>query len=132
MNPSEASDAVFLEVLYRGGELLQQGQVPEARDHLERAYQMRPGDEKAKNLLGLAYFKLGDFVRAGGTGAVSGVSSIFPRPFLDLADALRRGDDDAAAAAQERVEQAVAAANGADIALLQAGLSLQGLPAGPT
>ena len=64
VNPAEASDAAFLEVLYRGGELLQQGQVTEAREHLERAYQMRPGDEKAKNLLGLAYFKLGDFVRA--------------------------------------------------------------------
>ncbi|MGZ6077924.1 MAG: tetratricopeptide repeat protein [Myxococcaceae bacterium] len=64
VNPAEASDAVFLEALYRGGELLQQGQMTEARDHLERAYQMRPGDEKAKNLLGLAYFKLGDFVRA--------------------------------------------------------------------
>jgi uncharacterized protein (AIM24 family) len=64
VNPAEASDAVFLEALYRGGELLQQGQVTEARDHLERAYQMRPGDEKAKNLLGLAYFKLGDFGRA--------------------------------------------------------------------
>jgi uncharacterized protein (AIM24 family) len=64
VNPAAASDAVFLEALYRGGELLQQGQVTEARDHLERAFQMRPGDEKAKNLLGLAYFKLGDFVRA--------------------------------------------------------------------
>lgn len=64
VNPAEASDAVFLEALYRGGELLQQGQVTEAREHLERAYQMRPADEKAKNLLGLAYFKLGDFGRA--------------------------------------------------------------------
>src|SRR4029079_11852589 len=32
--------------------------------------------------------EFGDFVRAGGTGAVSGVSSAFPRPFLELADAL--------------------------------------------
>ena len=64
VNPAEASDAVFLEALYRGGELLQQGQLTDAKEHLERAYQMRPGDEKAKNLLGLAYFKLGDFVRA--------------------------------------------------------------------
>ena len=76
--------------------------------------------------------EFGSFVRAGGTGAVSGVSSVFPRPFLDLADALRRRDDEAATAAQERVEQAVAATGGADIALLKAGLSLQGLPAGPT
>jgi len=76
--------------------------------------------------------EFGDFVRAGGTGAVSGVSSVFPRPFLDLADALRRSDDQAAAAAQDRIKQAVDAVNGADIALLKAGLSLQGLPAGPT
>jgi dihydrodipicolinate synthase/N-acetylneuraminate lyase len=57
---------------------------------------------------------------------------VFPRPFLDLADALHRSDDQAAAAAQDRVKQAVDAVNGADIALLKAGLSLQGLPAGPT
>ena len=74
----------------------------------------------------------GEFVRAGGAGAVSGVSSVFPRTFLDLADALRRNDDIAATAAQERVKQAVDALNGADIALIKAGLSLQGLPAGPT
>jgi 4-hydroxy-tetrahydrodipicolinate synthase len=76
--------------------------------------------------------EFGDFVRAGGTGAVSGVSSVFPRPFLDLADALNRSDDQAAAAAQDRIKQAVDAVNGADIALIKAGLSLQGLPAGPT
>jgi 4-hydroxy-tetrahydrodipicolinate synthase len=76
--------------------------------------------------------EFGEFVRAGGTGAVSGVSSVFPRPFLDLADALQRGDDQAAAVAQERIKQAVDAVNGADIALLKAGLALQGLPAGPT
>ena len=38
--------------------------MTEAREHLERAYQESAGDEKAKNLLGLAYFKLGDFERA--------------------------------------------------------------------
>ncbi len=76
--------------------------------------------------------EFGDFVRAGGTGAVSGVSSVFPQPFLDLADALHRSDDQAASVAHDRVKQAVDAVNGADIALLKAGLSLQGLPAGPT
>lgn len=74
----------------------------------------------------------GDFVLAGGTGAVSGVSGVFPRPFLELTDALRRGDDQARGAAQGRITQAVNAVNGADIALLKAALSLQGLPAGPT
>jgi 4-hydroxy-tetrahydrodipicolinate synthase len=60
------------------------------------------------------------------------VSSVFPRPFLDLADALRSSDEQAAIAAQDRIKQAVDAVGGADIALLKAGLSLQGLPAGPT
>ena len=72
-----------------------------------------------------------DFVRASGTGAVSGVSSVFPRPFVALADALRRGDEQAAAAAQDRVKRAVEAVAGADIALIKAGLALRGLPAGP-
>jgi 4-hydroxy-tetrahydrodipicolinate synthase len=76
--------------------------------------------------------EFGDFVRAGGTGAVSGVSSVFPRPFVDLAAALHTGDKQAAATAQDRIKQAVDAVNGADIALLKAGLSLQGLPGGPT
>jgi 4-hydroxy-tetrahydrodipicolinate synthase len=76
--------------------------------------------------------EFGDFVRAGGTGAVSGVSSVFPRPFLELADALKRSDDQAATGAQDRIDQAVEAVGGADIALLKAALALQGLPAGPT
>jgi 4-hydroxy-tetrahydrodipicolinate synthase len=76
--------------------------------------------------------EFGDFVRAGGTGAVSGVSSVFPRPFLELADALHRSDHELAAAAQDRIKQAVDAVNGADIALIKAALTLQGLPAGPT
>jgi 4-hydroxy-tetrahydrodipicolinate synthase len=76
--------------------------------------------------------EFGAFLRAGGTGAVSGVSSVFPRPFLELADALRSGDDQAADVAQARIERAVDATAGADIGLLKAALSLQGLPAGPT
>ena len=75
--------------------------------------------------------EFGDFVRAGGAGAVSGVSSVFPEPFVALADALRRGDEQAAAAAQDRVKRAVEAVGGADIALIKAGLALRGLPAGP-
>jgi 4-hydroxy-tetrahydrodipicolinate synthase len=76
--------------------------------------------------------EFGDFVRAGGAGGVSGVSSVFPEPFVALADALRRGDEQAAAAAQDRVKRAVEAVGGADIALIKAGLTLRGLPAGPT
>jgi len=56
--------------------------------------------------------EFGDFVRAGGTGDVSGVSSAFPRPFLELADALRRGEEHGICAAQDRVERAVHATGG--------------------
>jgi 4-hydroxy-tetrahydrodipicolinate synthase len=75
--------------------------------------------------------EFGEVVRAGGAGCVSAVSSVFPEPFVALAGALRRGDDDAAAAAEIRIKQAIDAVGGS-IALLKAGLALRGLPAGPT
>lgn len=74
--------------------------------------------------------EFGAFSRAGGTGAVSGVSSAFPRPFVALRDALRRDDEAAAKTAQADVEQAVAAVGG-NVALIKTALALRGLPAGP-
>jgi 4-hydroxy-tetrahydrodipicolinate synthase len=73
--------------------------------------------------------EFGPFVRAGGSGGVSGVSSAFPEPFVALRDALARGDETAAAAAQARVERAVAAVGG-NVALIKTALALRGLPAG--
>jgi hypothetical protein len=61
---AQAGNPELLEQLYRGGELLGQGKVVEAKDYLERAYQLDPNNEKAQNLLGLSYFKLGLFDRA--------------------------------------------------------------------
>ncbi|HYO58507.1 tetratricopeptide repeat protein [Archangium sp.] len=57
-------DEEFLKQLYQGGELLAQGRLSEARQLLERAHQLQPGNEKGRNLLGLAYFKLGLFDQA--------------------------------------------------------------------
>jgi 4-hydroxy-tetrahydrodipicolinate synthase len=74
--------------------------------------------------------EFGAFSRAGGAGGVCGVSSAFPRPFVTLRDALGRGDEAAAAAAQREVEQAVAAVGG-NVALIKTALALRGLPAGP-
>lgn len=73
--------------------------------------------------------EFGAVARAGAAGAVSGVSSAFPHPFVALRDALHRGDDAAAAAAQARVEQAVAAVGG-NVSLIKAALALRGLPTG--
>lgn len=62
--PGKSSEDEFLHALYQGGELLAAGKTIEAKDHLERAYQLQPKNEKAQNLLGLTYFKLGLFERA--------------------------------------------------------------------
>ncbi|MGO8971689.1 MAG: tetratricopeptide repeat protein [Myxococcaceae bacterium] len=62
--PGTGGDDAFLTLLYRGGELLQAGQLEDARSQLEAAYQLQPDNEKGQNLLGLAYFKLGHFDRA--------------------------------------------------------------------
>ncbi|WP_426753025.1 tetratricopeptide repeat protein [Myxococcus sp. Y35] len=58
------ADDEFLQQLSRGGELLAAGRVHEAQPFLERAHQLQPRMEKAQNLLGLCYFKLGQFDRA--------------------------------------------------------------------
>ncbi|MDP3233523.1 MAG: tetratricopeptide repeat protein [Myxococcales bacterium] len=54
----------FLGALYKGGELLAAGKIVEARSFLEKAHQLAPKNEKAQNLLGLTYFKLGLFDQA--------------------------------------------------------------------
>jgi uncharacterized protein (AIM24 family) len=54
----------FLGALYKGGELLAAGKIVEARSHLEKAHFLSPKNEKAQNLLGLTYFKLGLFDQA--------------------------------------------------------------------
>lgn len=61
---TEAHEEEFLASLYKGGELMTAGKVVDARPLLERAHELQPKNEKAQNLLGLAYFKLGLFERA--------------------------------------------------------------------
>ncbi len=59
-----AAEEEFVSSLYKGGELLAANKVVEAREHLEKANRLRPKNEKAQNLLGLTYFKLGLFDQA--------------------------------------------------------------------
>ncbi len=59
-----ATEEEFVASLYKGGELLAANKVVEAREHLEKANKLNPKNEKAQNLLGLAYFKLGLFDQA--------------------------------------------------------------------
>ncbi len=60
----KATEEEFLSSLYSGGEYLAAGRLDEARSWLEKAQGLQPRHEKALNLLGLTYFKLGDFPRA--------------------------------------------------------------------
>nr|WP_240806982.1 tetratricopeptide repeat protein [Polyangium spumosum] len=52
--------------LYRGGELLQDGRLEEARAELEQALVLSPADAKAQDLVGVVYFRLGLYPRAIG------------------------------------------------------------------
>lgn len=65
----------------------------------------------------------------GGTGTVSGCSGVYPYPWVDLREALRAGDEQAAAAAQARIEEVVPLI-GPSIANLKHGLDAQGLAGG--
>lgn len=67
---------------------------------------------------------------AGGWGTVSGVSSVCPHPWARLREALGSGDDGAASAAQQVIEEIVPVL-GPSIANLKEGLDLLGLAGGP-
>ncbi|MBN2498852.1 MAG: tetratricopeptide repeat protein [Deltaproteobacteria bacterium] len=54
----------FLFHLSQGGELLRNGRVVEAKEHLERATSLKPENARGQNLLAVVYFKLGLFQRA--------------------------------------------------------------------
>ncbi|WDZ83361.1 dihydrodipicolinate synthase family protein [Micromonospora cathayae] len=71
-----------------------------------------------------------EVVAVGGAGVVSGVSSVLPKPFLEVRDALRAGDADALAVARERARRAVDATRQGNLAHLKAVLDLRGVPAG--
>jgi uncharacterized protein (AIM24 family) len=62
--PSDSSNEDFLFHLYRGSELLQDNRVHEAKEELERAIHLQPGDSKGQDLLAAVYFRLGLYPRA--------------------------------------------------------------------
>jgi Flp pilus assembly protein TadD/uncharacterized protein (AIM24 family) len=62
--PHEESGEDFLFHLYRGGELLQDNRLDEAREELERALSLQPRDAKAQDLLAVVYFRTGRYAAA--------------------------------------------------------------------
>jgi len=69
-----------------------------------------------------------EVIELGGAGVVSGVSSALPKPFLEVRDALRTGDEAALASARERANRAVTATRHGHLAFLKAVLELRGRP----
>lgn len=55
------SDKAYAQHLTKGGELLRADRVEEARAELEQALKLKAGDGKILNLLGLCYFRLGQY-----------------------------------------------------------------------
>jgi Flp pilus assembly protein TadD/uncharacterized protein (AIM24 family) len=55
------SDKTYAQHLAKGGELLRADRVEEARAELEQALALKAGDGKILNLLGLCYFRLGQY-----------------------------------------------------------------------
>jgi len=62
--PDDDFDGDFLSHFYKASELMQIGQLEEAETQLEKALELKPGNPKVLNLLGLVYFKLGRFQRS--------------------------------------------------------------------
>ncbi|WP_104134902.1 dihydrodipicolinate synthase family protein [Cryobacterium sp. Y62] len=73
----------------------------------------------------------GWLVEAGGHGIISGVSSAYPEPFVNLRDALIAGDADQIALWQPRVKAAVAAVNGGSLTHLKDAIASRGFEASP-
>ena len=59
-----ADNAEFDRALSAGTELLSQGNPTDARLSLEKALRYKPRNQRARNLLGLSLFKLGELSRA--------------------------------------------------------------------
>ena len=57
-------DDDFLFHLVQGGGLMRSGRMVEAKEHLEKAFSLKPDNARGQNMLGLVYFKLGLYQRA--------------------------------------------------------------------
>jgi 4-hydroxy-tetrahydrodipicolinate synthase len=72
--------------------------------------------------------EIGNLDKVGADGVISGIASVYPEPFVAMADAVARGEPNRAEL-QADVEAAVDGLLG-DVERLKTGLRLQGIPAG--
>lgn len=69
-------------------------------------------------------------IQAGGNGIVTGVSGVFPAPFIAAKIALSSGEKDLRKR-QRDIDEAVERTGGGDFGMLKLGTQLRGLPSGP-
>ena len=92
--------------------------VGEYRKHLPADFLVLTGSDR----------EIGRLDTVGANGVISGIASVYPEPFVAMAEAIASGVEDRAAL-QEDVNATVDGLLG-DIERLKAGLRLQGIPAG--
>lgn len=61
---SQFSESEFLQAFHKGKEHFDNNRLTDAKAYLEKAYKIKPNDEKVLNLLGMLYFKLNDLKEA--------------------------------------------------------------------
>jgi 4-hydroxy-tetrahydrodipicolinate synthase len=92
--------------------------VGEYRKHLDPDFEVLTGSDR----------EIGRLDTVGANGVISGIASVYPEPFVDMAAAIEAGDTDRAAL-QAAVNATVDGLLG-DIERLKTGLRLQGIAAG--
>lgn len=92
--------------------------VGEYRKHLPADFLVLTGSDR----------EIGRLDTVGANGVISGIASVYPEPFVKMAEAIEAGIEDRAAL-QEDVNATVDGLLG-DIERLKTGLRLQGIPAG--
>lgn len=63
-NNPQFSESEFLQAFHKGKEHFDNNRLTDAKVYLEKAYKMKPNDEKVLNLLGMVYFKSNDLKKA--------------------------------------------------------------------
>lgn len=91
---------------------------------------------RVANGLGLVYVGndrlIAEGIGIGAAGMVSGPASAVPEPYLALANALARGDDQRAECARDLIDLVASETGGGNIALIKLALEIRGLPGGRT
>ncbi len=60
----KGKEGSFAQYFKNARKFLQNNNIVEAKDEIEKALEIKPNDDKALNLLGMVYFKLEEYAKA--------------------------------------------------------------------